>query len=363
MAKNTAKKKTSPVCERRLLSVMFVGVAVVAAICASARSGIAQQPAEKAGSVNAVASPNAAADSDKPESRESDNQYRIGLGDELSIQVFGRAQLSRDERVDMRGMIKMPLIEEDIRASCRTESELAEEIARIYREHQLLKNPAVFVSVKDFQSQPVAVIGSVNSPGRFMLRRRIRLLELLVFQAGGPSANAGRRIQILSTVPLAACEEPNGNSTDPSAEGRLATYSLEDVLGGNDSSNPYIHQGDIVNIPTADQAFVVGNVLRPSAIPIVKPITLGRALAMVGGTLYNSKKDKIRITREVSGSSLTTEILVDLHAIDKSKGEDFLLQAGDVVEVATKGGFQAILRQLAGSIVPTVTGMPVRVVR
>src|SRR5215813_6405536 len=148
-----------------------------------------------------------------------DDRYRIGPSDVISIQVFGKPQLSRDEQVDARGSIKMPLLDEDIRAACRTEDELAAEIARLYREHELLRNPTVYVSVKDYQSQPEAVLGSVNAPGRFILHRSIRLRELLVFFAGGPTAKAGRKVQILSTGTALSCESTTAlEKIDPASQ-------------------------------------------------------------------------------------------------------------------------------------------------
>jgi polysaccharide export outer membrane protein len=259
-------------------------------------------------------------------------------------------------------MIRMPLIDEDIRAACRTESEVAEEIARLYREHQLLKNPAVFVTVRDFQSQPVAVLGAVNSPGRFVLQRRIRLLELVVFHAGGPAATAGRSIQVLSTAPTARCERSAGNDSaaaDTDTEPRVDSYNLEDLLSGKSAANPYVNQGDIINLPAAKQVYVIGNVARPGPIPVPETVTLGRALALVGGTLPNSKKDKIRVISEIAGTSRTSEIMLDLKAVDKTQGEDFVLHPGDIVEVAPKGGFQAVFKQV---LLPAMVNLPLRTI-
>ena len=300
-------------------------------------------------------------------SSSKDDQYRIGPGDVLRVEVFNRTQLSREENVDMRGMIRMPLIEEDIRASCRTEKELAAEIARLYRDRQLLKNPLVSVSVKDFQSQPVAVMGAVNSPGRFVLRRRVRLLELLVFHAGGPTAQAGRKVQVLSTALAAACEgSPNfghsGNATTTNEDVSVVTYDLRELVQGNEAMNPYVQQGDIINIPAAEQAIIVGNVLHPSAVSLAEPTTLGRAIATVGGVLPDSQKDKIRITRQITGSTASTELLVDLKATDKSKGADFLLQGGDIVEVSTKTGLSMALKKMANSMLPMLTNAPYRII-
>ena len=350
-------------CGARLLSIVLFGTLALVAMPAGVRSVIGQQPGERARPVNMIPRPGVAEGSKPSTALDSDNQYRIGSGDQLAILVFNRAQLSRDERVDGRGMIRMPLIEEDIRAACRTENELAEEIARQYRERELLKSPSVYVAVKDFQSQPVAVIGSVNSPGKFMLQRRLRLRELLLLHAGGPNVGAGSKIQVLATVPLARCEAtPTGDgrdAVDTRTESTVTTYNLPDLLVGKDSSNPYVHQGDIIYIPAAEQAFVVGNVAHPMPIPIVGPLTLGRALAQAGGTLPNSKKEKIRITRETSEPGATKEILVDLNSSDRSQGQDFMLRAGDIIEVGTKGGFQKILNQM----VPMVMGLPLQVIR
>ena len=296
---------------------------------------------------------------------EEDSQYRIGPGDLLKIEVFNRAQLSREERVDQHGMIRLPLIEEDIPAACRTEKGLADDIANKYREKQLLNNPSVSVAVKDFQSQPVAVLGAVKDPGRFILQRRVRLLELVFLIAGGPTANAGRKVQLLSTQPSAGCavldQRPRTVQNSNSPPETTATFDLLELSQGK-SDNPFVRQGDVITILPAEEAIVVGNVLRPAAIQLVEPVTLSRAIAMVGGVLPNSQKEKIRITRRVGGSTSTTELLVDLKDRDKSKGADFLLQGGDIVEVSTKTGLQAILAGLAKTIIPTAASFPVRMV-
>jgi polysaccharide export outer membrane protein len=230
-----------------------------------------------------------------------------------------------------------------------------------------LKNPVVSVSVKDFQSQPVAVMGSVNSPGRFILRRRVRLRELLVFHAGGPSAKAGRKIQVLATAPANSCEGSVNHAVAVNTSARktddsVVTYDLKELLEGNEEMNPFVQQGDIINVPAAEEAIIVGNVVHPAAVPIVEPLTLARGIALVGGTLPNSKKDKIRITRQIPGSVATTEFLVDMKASDKTKGEDFLLKGGDIVEVSTNTGLKTILSKLGTSFMSMGSNLPYRII-
>src|SRR5205085_4117247 len=130
----------------------------------------------------------AVASNDERKRAPADDSYRIGPGDVLEVRVFNRPQLSRDSvRVDQRGAITMPMIDEQITAVCLTEAELAAEIAKLYLKYQ--RNPHVDVFIKEFNSRPVAVMGAVEKPGQFQLQRRARLLELLSL-AGGPSERA-----------------------------------------------------------------------------------------------------------------------------------------------------------------------------
>src|ERR1044072_3108565 len=77
---------------------------------------------------------------DSPGLTANDDQYRIGPADILEIRVFNRPQLSRDVvRVDGRGLIEMPLVDEGIRAACKTESELARDMETRYLRYQ--RNP------------------------------------------------------------------------------------------------------------------------------------------------------------------------------------------------------------------------------
>ncbi|HVG35715.1 MAG TPA: polysaccharide biosynthesis/export family protein [Pyrinomonadaceae bacterium] len=285
-----------------------------------------------------------------------DDRYRIGAGDLLDIRILNRPQLTRDAiRVDGRGMIRMPFFEREIQAACRTESELAAEIAAGYLKY--LKNPQVDVFVKEFNSQPVAVIGAVNAPGRFQLQRRVRLLELLTF-AGGPAERAGRNIQVVHADAASLCE-PAHASGDP-AEG-LSSYALVATLRGDESANPYVQAGDVITLPDAEQVYVVGNVLKPSAFALKEPITVSRAIAMAGGVMPDTKSDRVRIVRQMPGSTVKTEIYVDLKAIDKRQAEDIALLANDIVDVPTSTG-KRLLRSLLGAIVPSISQIPVRVI-
>jgi polysaccharide export outer membrane protein len=284
-----------------------------------------------------------------------DDRYRIGPGDVLDIRIYNRPQLSREAvRVEGNGMIRMPLIENEIQATCLTEGELAKEISTRYARYY--KNLQVDVFIKEYHSKQVAIIGAVNEQSRFELQRRVRLLELLTY-AKGPSTKAGQTINIVHSTAASPCKQTD--DTDTSAA--FSSYKLSDGLQGDPKSNPYLEAGDIVTLPEADQVYVVGNVFMPLTIALKEPITLTRAIAMAGGLKQDTRKDKIRILRQEPGTTIRKEITVDLAAIEKKRSEDLALAPNDIIDVPTSAG-KSFLRSLVQGVVPGVGQLPVRVV-
>jgi polysaccharide export outer membrane protein len=288
---------------------------------------------------------------------DGDNRYRIGPGDVLDIRILNRPNLSREAvRVEGSGLIRMPLIDTEIMAACKTEGELAKEIAGKYT--KFYRNPQVDVFIKEYKSKQVAIIGAVNEQSRFELQRRIRLLELLTY-AKGPGPKAGQTINIVHSPPALTCQKPAGGPEDPTTA--FASYKLSETLQGLPAANPWIEPGDIITLPEADQAYVVGNVFTPLTIPLREPVTISRAIAMAGGLRQDSKKDKVRIVRQEPGTSTKRELIVDLSAIEKKRAEDVALMANDIVDVPTSTG-KSLLRSLLGTVVPSVAQLPIRVI-
>jgi polysaccharide export outer membrane protein len=309
----------------------------------------------------AVAQPQPTADSKpaaaqtvaSPATASPDNQrYRIGAGDLLDIHILNRPNLSRDSvRVDGSGMIRMPLIDSDIQAACKSEGELAKEISTRYLKYY--RNAQVDVFVREYHSLEVALIGAVNQQGRYQMQRRLRLLELLTF-AKGPSEKAGQTINIIRGPRNELCT----SGADPAdSAGGFISLRLNDTLRGEEKANPYMEAGDIVTIPEADQVYVVGNVYHPQAIPIKDPITVSHAIAVAGGPLRDSKTDRVHIIRQVPGSSGQSELYVSLKDIASKKTEDVLLRPNDVVEVSESTS-KSMLRALMGSAIQ----LPIRAI-
>jgi len=124
----------------------------------------------------------------------TEQEYRLGAGDKLRIEVYGQPQLSQSLQVRPDGKITLPLIG-DIGANGRTSNELRDGIATSLKEY--VNNPVVTVIVQEATSAQIHVIGEVSSPGTQVLTGPTTVLQALA-QAGGFKEFAKKgEIQIL----------------------------------------------------------------------------------------------------------------------------------------------------------------------
>jgi polysaccharide export outer membrane protein len=304
--------------------------------------------------------------------------YQIGPGDELDVRVFGRQELGRIVRVDNFGRIRLPFLNE-VPAACMTEAQLAVSIAEKYKKY--LKDPQVDVLVKDYRSQPVAVIGAVANPGRFQLQRRVRLLELITF-AGGPNGHAGGTVHVIHSSEHTYCQpdvakdqpQTEGNKTEEN-KGEIKTegdndplyagfsaIKLKEVLNGAPSANPFVQPGDIVSIPEADQIFVTGSVVKPGAYPMLNKITLTQAVALAGGVNMEGARNRVRLVRQEPGSENRKETIYNIDDIARRKIQDITLLPNDIVEVPSSTMRNAT-RSVLGVSISMLSALPYFIIR
>lgn len=284
-----------------------------------------------------------------PFSAQRENErYRIGFQDTLEIQIFRHPDLNQRVSVNANGTINLFRIATPIIAVCKTESELAKDIAAAY-EKDYLRNPEVKVIAVEQRSQAYAVIGAVEKPGNYFISRPIRLLELLA-QAGGHTDKAGSRVLVARTGSTSNCKLNEG-PTAASDEFAIIDFKLKDVLEAK--QNLVMRPGDIVSVLDADVVYVYGNVEKQGQVEMKEPMTLTQAIASAEGLKAATKKDNIRILRQKPGSVEREEFLYDLNDIDKRKVADPYLEPNDVVAVGedrTKSILNSIGRSLTNGI-------------
>lgn len=191
----------------------------------------------------------------------------------------------------------------------------------------------------------VAVIGAVNVPGRFVLKRPTKLFEILAF-AGGLKKNAGATVQVISTS--SKCPQETRDVNLAASTPNVQTYQIEDVIGytkppNQEALNKYLEAGDIVVVAEAESAYIVGAVVQPQQIVLRRPMTLTQAIAMAGGLKKDAKVEKVRILRHPRGSAERLEMFVNLNALRKKRSEDIVLQADDIVEVFDLNSHEPLL--------------------
>jgi polysaccharide biosynthesis/export protein len=275
-----------------------------------------------------------------------DDNYRIGYRDKLNVQVFRHPELSQTVTVNPSGTINLFRIPEPVVAVCKTQLELANDIAAAYKK-DYLKNPEVQVTAAEQTSQQVSVIDAVVKPGSFYLNRKVHLLELIAL-AGGPAKEAGSRVLVARMGSTSACDR--NVASDDKIE--LFNFKISDLQEGKQTF--MIQPGDVVSVQKADIVFVYGNVNEQGQVEMKQPMTLRQAIASAGGTKSATNKGKVRIIRQKPGSLEREEILVDLNAVNNQKAEDPFLQPNDIIALS-----EDRLKSIVNSVTKSFTqGIP-----
>jgi polysaccharide export outer membrane protein len=281
--------------------------------------------------------------------------YLLGPGDVIDVRVFGQPDLNAVVEVDSEGNLSsLPFLETPIPAKCRTEKDVQKDIAAAYEKY--LKNPQISVRITERKSrQPATVNGAIRQPARIQMQRKVRLNELMA-ASGGFTERAAGTIQILHTEPL-MCPEPGEESEavaiDPTKV-PLQVVKISELKAGRPEANPIIRPGDYVHVTEAEPVYITGSVYSPQGVYMRDQLTLGRALAMVGGVRKEAKSEDIRIYRQKPGSSEQEIIKVDYSAIKKNQKPDILLQAFDVIDVPEAGMLSK--GRLGSTLLGAVTG-------
>jgi hypothetical protein len=187
------------------------------------------------------------------------------------------------------------------------------------------------------------------------MQRKVRLNELMA-ASGGFTERASGTIQILHTEPL-MCPEPGEELEAAPIDGTkipLEIVKILDLKAGKAEANPVIRPGDYVHVTEAEPVYITGSVYSPQGVYMRDDLTLGRALAMVGGVRNDAKSDDIRIYRQKPGSTEQEVIRVNYSAIKKKEIPDVLLQAYDVIDVPQAGMFSK--ERIASTLMGAVSG-------
>jgi polysaccharide export outer membrane protein len=249
--------------------------------------------------------------------------HPLGPDDMISLSVYGSPELTRNFRIGGDGQLTLPMVLLPITAKGLLPSQLESNIVKALRENRVLVNPLVSVTVVEYSSRPITVLGAVHRPVTFQATGTLTLLDALA-RAEGLNPEAGPEILLTRA----------GDAAEPI---RIPVHKL--MYEGSPELNYRLQGGEQIRVPEAAKVFIIGNVKRPGAFPLRDPAdaTVMKFLAQAEGLTPFSQSEAIvyRMNRQTGER---TEIAVPLKKIMDRKTPDVHLQADDLLYVPEAKG-------------------------
>lgn len=235
------------------------------------------------------------------------SSYLIGNGDTIEITVWAgqkkEESLSGEYFVFSSGMIEMPLLGR-IPVSGKslevTAQELHDQLATSF-----IRNPHVTLRMHEYGSQMIYVLGSVEKPGSFAMKRSMSLAEALANAEGADSAIKGDKQVKISRV-----------------SGEKIVVDLEQMLRDGTGNIP-LKAGDVIYVTEGQYVVVNGKVDSPGNVPWRKGITVTEAIATAGGASSSANLREVYLIRGEQ------RIPVNVKKIAQGRLPDVILEQGD----------------------------------
>ncbi|MCZ8255733.1 MAG: polysaccharide export protein EpsE [Polaromonas sp.] len=276
---------------------------LAALLCVSAAPMFAQtapppapaQPSPPALQAAATSAPAAPA----PAAPVPNNQdYRLGAGDAIGVQVYQSPDLSIDARVSESGVISYPLVG-SVQLGGLTIAEAERKIADALRSGGFVKVPQVNIVLRQVRGNQVAVLGQVSRPGRFPLETFNTRVSDMLAAAGGTTAT-GDDVLIVTGQREG---KPFRKVIDIPGLFLNAKSDEDIVLAG----------GDTLYVNKAPMFYIYGEAQRPGPYRIERGMTVMQALAQGGGPTVRGSQNRLKLhRRDASGKVVeTTPSLTD----------------------------------------------------
>ncbi len=257
--------------------------------------------------------------------------YRLGVGDEVIVNVWGAIEYQETRLVDRDGSIILPGGGK-IMCAGRRLAEVGNAVRQsLARSHSTIDtgdggDTEVEVTLGKLRSIRVYVVGAVQRPGSYELSSVSRMLTAL-YAAGGPTVDGSFR-----SVRLVRGGE------------KIANFDLyRYLLSGDRSADAQLREGDTVFVPDVGPIVrISGEVKRPLYYEMLPGETLRDLLTFCGGFTSRAATEAVHIQRILppeerrSGESDYTfeDVPFDAEAMHSRQGPVPILD-GDVVLVDT----------------------------
>jgi polysaccharide export outer membrane protein len=266
------------------------------------------------------------------------NALLIGNGDLLKVAVLGAPESDQEVRVGADGNIFLNFVGA-VHVSGLNIEQAQSTIAKKLIGGGFFRDPQVSVFAKEYATQGVSVLGEVLKPGVYPLLGSRSLFDVLSL-AGGTTPKAGRLVSI------AHRDTPQ----------KPTTVAMSNDAAESAKSNIEIFPGDTVVVSKAGVVYVVGDVKKPSGVPMENgSMTVLQAVAMAEGPNPTAAMNRAKVIRKMPGG-VPQETPLDLKKMLSSKIPDVNLQAEDILFIPSSAAKNASRRTME-TIINTATGM------
>lgn len=240
------------------------------------------------------------------------NDYIIGPGDNLQINIWGGVNTSLDVTVDRDGKIILPEVG-TFAVSGRSFGSLKDQIRQKLGE--IFNNVSVDVSLTKMRKLKIYVVGEAKNPGTYDITSANTLFNVL-FMAGGPT-NIGslRNIGIRRNNKL------------------IKTIDLYDfILKGDKSADIKLENGDTIYFNLKGKTVgVQGLVMRPAIYEIKNEKNLSQILSLAGGAVATSYLKNVQVRRVEANKEM---VILNVDLSSKSKISTFPIKDNDMINIA-----------------------------
>ncbi len=243
--------------------------------------------------------------------------YVIGAHDVLGIAVLEQRDIGGNYAVEADGTFTFPWLGR-VQAAGLTIRALEDEL-RAKLQDGYFRNPQVSVTIQQYRSRRVDVVGEVNAPGPYVMMGSMSLLEVLA-QAGSVTPAASGEVLV---VRARDGEQAGLPGEDPDAE--VISVDVFALQRGAAGANVTLNDGDTVFVPRAATVYVFGEVKTPGAYPVRKGTTVLQALSLAGGSTEAGALNRTRVVRMVDGEQQEIDVEMDTP-----------VQAGDTIIVPVR---------------------------
>ncbi len=196
-------------------------------------------------------------------------KYTLGADDVIEINVMRHPEFSGDFIVNQESKIQFKFIG-DLDVNGLTKKQVEEKIVNALS--GFIKNPEVNVTIKEYKSKYILVIGEVGTPGRYYIRAEEIPVRDAIVAAGLPLQSAAmRKAQIITPGPRGRKQVKKVN-----------LYEL--LYAGDLSENVKMRPGEILYVPSTIMAKVVR---------VINPVASTIGVASSGPTQAGSAKTAV----------------------------------------------------------------------